>query len=209
MSTELRVAFVGAGGHGKVVADATISLGRDHIVGFFDDQPSLHGRTIMGFPVLGQISAWRDFSIDALIPAIGTNSIRRDITFREKARGARIMTIAHPRATVSSSSQLGDGVVVFAGAVVNAEAVIGDNVIVNTGAIVEHDCQIGNHVHLAPGSSMGGDVTIGEGTFLGMGSRVLPGVKIGDWCVVGAGAVVTKDVEDHATVVGVPARRLR
>lgn len=200
---------MGAGGHGKVVAEAAISLASNQIVGFFDDEPSLCGRSIIGLPVLGRISAWRDFNIDALIPAIGVNSIRRDLVLREKARGARIMTVVHPRATVSVSAQMGDGVVVFAGAVVNAEAVISDNVIVNTGAIVEHDCQVGSHVHLAPGSSMGGEVTIGEGTFLGMGSRILPGVKIGDWCVVGAGAVVTKDVEDHATVVGVPARRLR
>lgn len=200
---------MGAGGHGKVVVDAAMSLARNRIVGFLDDEPSLSGRSIMGLPVLGRISAWRDLNIDALIPAIGVNSIRRDVVLREKTRGARILTVVHPRATVSASAQMGNGVVVFAGAVVNAEAAIGDNVIVNTGAIVEHDCRVGNHVHLAPGSSMGGDVTIGEGTFLGMGSRILPGVKIGDWCVVGAGAVVTKDVEDHATVVGVPARKLR
>jgi sugar O-acyltransferase (sialic acid O-acetyltransferase NeuD family) len=200
---------VGAGGHGKVVADAAFILARDNVVGFLDDEPSLCGQSVIGLPVLGPISAWRDFAIDALIPAIGANSLRRDIILRERARGAATMTIVHPRATVSASSQLGDGVVVLAGAVVNACAVIGDNVVVNTGAIVEHDCRIGSHVHLAPGCCLAGEVSVGEGSFLGMGSRVLPGVKIGNWCVVGAGAVVTKDVENHTTVVGVPARRLQ
>lgn len=209
MSIGLRVACIGAGGHGKVVADAAISCARDHVVGFVDDKPSLLGQTIMGLPVLGRVSAWRDFDIDALIPAIGINRVRKDVVFRESVRGARIVTVVHPRATVSVSANMGDGVVVFAGAVVNAEAVIGDNVIVNTGAVVEHDCRVGSHVHLAPGSCMGGEVSIGEGAFLGIGSRVLPGVRIGNWCVVGAGAIVTKDVEDHATVVGVPARRIR
>jgi UDP-2-acetamido-3-amino-2,3-dideoxy-glucuronate N-acetyltransferase len=33
-------------------------------------------------------------------------------------------------------------------------------------------------------------------------------VAIGRWATVAAGAVVTKDVPDHALVVGVPARRI-
>jgi sugar O-acyltransferase (sialic acid O-acetyltransferase NeuD family) len=186
-----------------------MALARDQIVGFFDDDPSLGGQSIMGLPVLGRICAWRDFGVDALIPAIGANHARRDVVLREIAMGAVMITVVHPRASVSTWAQLRNGVVVFAGAIVNAGAVIGDNVILNTGVIVEHDCQVGSHAHLAPGCCLAGEVKIGEGSFLGVGSRVLPGVKIGDWCIVGAGAVVTKDVEDQATVVGIPARRLR
>jgi sugar O-acyltransferase (sialic acid O-acetyltransferase NeuD family) len=206
---DLRVACAGAGGHGKVVADIALSLGLENVAGFLDDDLTLCGRSIMGLPVLGRISAWRDFGIDALIPAIGTNLLRRDIMLRERAMGAELMTIVHPKAVVSGQSTLYEGVVVFAGAVINAGAIIGENVIVNTGAIVEHDCQVGSHVHLAPACCIAGEVQIGEGAFLGMGSRVLPGVKVGDWCVIGAGAVVTKDVADRAIVAGVPARRLR
>jgi sugar O-acyltransferase (sialic acid O-acetyltransferase NeuD family) len=202
------VGLIGAGGHGKVVADAAIALARDHLVGFFDDDAQLHGGSILGLPVLGSISAWRDFNVDALVPAIGANKARRDVVSREAALGATMMTIVHPRATVSAWAELGRGTVVFAGAVINPGAVIGDNVIVNTGAIVEHDCHVGDHVHVASGSSLAGDVRVGEGSLIGPGARVLRGVTIGEWCVVGAGAVVTRDVEAHATVVGVPARRL-
>jgi acetyltransferase-like isoleucine patch superfamily enzyme len=49
-------------------------------------------------------------------------------------------------------------------------------------------------------------VRICAGADVGVNSIVLPGVTVGRGAIVGAGAVVTKDVPDYATVVGVPAR---
>jgi acetyltransferase EpsM len=39
-----------------------------------------------------------------------------------------------------------------------------------------------------------------------VGSAAIVGVRIAPWSTVGAGAVVVRDVEEHSTVVGVPAR---
>ena len=41
---------------------------------------------------------------------------------------------------------------------------------------------------------------------IGTHATIISGVTIGEGALVGAGAVVTKDVPDHAIVVGVPAR---
>jgi UDP-2-acetamido-3-amino-2,3-dideoxy-glucuronate N-acetyltransferase len=41
---------------------------------------------------------------------------------------------------------------------------------------------------------------------IGSNATILAGVTIGENAIVGAGAVVTHDVPDYATVVGVPAR---
>ena len=65
---------------------------------------------------------------------------------------------------------------------------------------------IGNYVEVCPGVHISGKVTIGEFSFIGTGAVILPGIKIGSRCVVGAGAVVSKDVQDNVTVVGLPAK---
>jgi acetyltransferase-like isoleucine patch superfamily enzyme len=41
---------------------------------------------------------------------------------------------------------------------------------------------------------------------IGSNATILPGITIGEGAMVGAGAVVTRNVPDHAIVVGVPAR---
>ena len=45
-----------------------------------------------------------------------------------------------------------------------------------------------------------------RGASIGSGAVILCGVTIGESAMIGAGAVVTRDVPDHATVAGVPAR---
>lgn len=49
---------------------------------------------------------------------------------------------------------------------------------------------------------------VGTGASLGSGAVILGGVRIGEGALIGAGAVVTRDVEPHETVAGVPARQL-
>ena len=50
---------------------------------------------------------------------------------------------------------------------------------------------------------------IGDGAFVGVDTMLVAPVKLGKGARTGAGSVVTKDVPDGATAVGVPARVLR
>ena len=52
-------------------------------------------------------------------------------------------------------------------------------------------------------------VNIGNDVWIGTKAVVLRGVTIGDGAVIGAGAVVTRDVEPYAVVVGIPARKIK
>jgi UDP-2-acetamido-3-amino-2,3-dideoxy-glucuronate N-acetyltransferase len=50
------------------------------------------------------------------------------------------------------------------------------------------------------------DTVVERGASIGSGATILGGVRIGHGATIGAGAVVTKDVEPEAVVVGNPAR---
>ena len=51
-----------------------------------------------------------------------------------------------------------------------------------------------------------GTTLVRSGAALGANTVVVTGVTIGRWALIGSGSVVTKDVDDHAIVVGNPAR---
>ena len=52
-------------------------------------------------------------------------------------------------------------------------------------------------------------IVIEDDAWLGAGAIVTDGVHIGKGAVVAAGAVVTKDVEAHTVVAGVPAKLVK
>ena len=200
------VLILGAGGHGKVVADILVCQGVP-VLGFLDDDPMLEGQTRLGLPVLGRIDAYPRYEPGGLVLGVGDAARRRGVVRRGGAAAQPLWRSAvHPRATVAASARLGRGVTISAGAVVNPDASVGDHAIVNTGATVDHDCVIAAYGHIAPGAHLAGGVRIGEGALVGVGANVCPNCSIGAWAVVGAGAVVVCDIPAGVTALGVPAR---
>jgi sugar O-acyltransferase (sialic acid O-acetyltransferase NeuD family) len=198
-----RLVVLGAGGHAKVVL-ATALAGGWQGLSLYDDDPAKHGMRILGVPVAGNLPAPGSLDGVWLLAGFGSNARRAEMALRYP--GAHWATVLHPSAQVHASVRLGEGTVVFAGAVIQPDALLGCHVILNTGATVDHDCQLGDFVHVAPGSHLAGGVRLDPGTFMGIGSVAIPGVHIGAGCVVGAGAVVVRDLQPNLTAVGVPAR---
>lgn len=203
-----RLAILGAGGHGRVVADAAIVSGYTDVV-FFDDRwPEISKNGI--WPVVGTsddlLREWK--GTGEVIIGIGDNKTRLDFQSRVAARSLAVASVRHPAAVVSSTATVGTGTVVFAGTVINPFVVIGAACIVNTGATVDHDCELSDGVHVGPGAHLGGNVRVGEGAWIGIGAAIREAVEIGEYSIVGAGAAVVRDVEAGSTVAGVPARAL-
>lgn len=201
------ILVLGAGGHGKVVADILCCQGQP-VVGFLDDDPALWGSARLGLPVLGAIATYVEHAPGGLVLGVGNTAARTRIVARLGVRADGLWRNAiHPRATVARSVRLGRGVAVMAGAVVNPDAALGDHCVINTGATVDHDCVIGDFAHLGPGARLAGGIRVGREAFIGVGASIMPCLSIGEGAIVGAGSVVIADVPGHVTVKGIPARQ--
>ncbi len=209
MTQRLDLYVWGAGGHGKVVAEAALAAGRFSVRGYLDDDVTKRGRKVLGLPILGGLDALADLEGRVAVAAgIGDNRTRLNVLAHLEGRNVELCTVTHPSAVVASTALLGPWTYVGPGAVVHADARLGRACIVNSGAVVEHDNQLGEGVHVAGNATLGGNVVIGDGTLVGLGAVVLPGVTIGAWVVVGAGAAVLRDLSPHVVAVGCPARVL-
>jgi sugar O-acyltransferase (sialic acid O-acetyltransferase NeuD family) len=201
----MRLLILGAGGHGRAVADLAVECGWS-VVGFTDRSP---GPGVLGADADVQ-TLIRAGKADAAVVGLGNTALHRRIELFEllKKAGATIPTLVHPRACVSRTCRIGDGTVVFPGVVLGAAVEICENVVLYSNAVAEHDCRIAAHAYVSPGAILTGAVTLEESAFVGAGAVLFPGITVGVRGTVAAGAVVTNSVEAGATVLGSPARQI-
>lgn len=109
-----------------------------------------------------------------------------------QSRCAELFSVdIHPAATIGNGVMLDHA----SGIVIGSTAIVGSDV------YMLHGVTLG-----ATGKPTGGrkrHPTVGSRVVLGAGSAVLGDVRVGDGCTVGASAIVTKEVPDGATVIGV------
>ena len=129
---------------------------------------------------------------------------------------------------VREGAVIGRECILGKGTYVDANVRIGDRCKLQNSVFVFHGFNVEDGVFLGPGVMLlndkhprainpdgslksATDWTVSEavvryGAAVGGGAVVLPGVSVGRFAMVGSGAVVTRDVPDHAVVVGNPAR---
>lgn len=100
--------------------------------------------------------------------------------------------------SIPAGTRIGSGLYIghFGGIVVSGRSVIGKN------CNLSHGVTLGQ-ANRGPNK---GYPTIGDNVYIGPGAKVVGAVHIGNDVAIGANCVVTKDVPDHAVVVGVPGK---
>lgn len=136
--------IIGAGGHGKVVAEIAEDIGYEQIA-FLDDNV---------LDAIGKVSEFDDFKYkysNAFV-GIGNNKLRGELIQKLQDCGYTIPILIHPSAYVSRTAKIGNGTVVEPKAVVNANTVVGKGCIISAGSIVDHDVKVGICCHVNVGA---------------------------------------------------------
>lgn len=85
---------------------------------------------------------------------------------------------------------------------------LGDNVVISPNCVIDTSRHVYEKGHIT-NKSLFKSITIGEGSWIAANSTVVYGVNIGKGCIVAANSCVTKNVETHTMVGGVPAKIIK
>lgn len=206
--------IVGAKGFAKEVLEILQKNQSFDNLAFYDDM-SLEMPDLLydKFPVLkteSEVVEYFKLEGPEFSLGLGKPILRQKMYDKFRILGGKLTSTISDKADIGSFDiKIGQGTNVLPYAVIANGSNIGKGCIVYYNTLITHDCIVGDFVELSPGVTLLGSCKIGSHSQIGANATILPGITVGQNAIIGAGAVVTKDVQDNCTVVGIPAQVIK
>ena len=175
-----KLLLVGAGGLGRVTLEHAMEK---YQCSFVDDSYPV-GMEICGAPVVGY---------QLLVVTIGNNALREELYAQADALDYEFPSILARTAYVSPFAQLGWGCILLNNAVVQNGVQVGNGVILNAGAEAHHDCTIDDFALIYTNSVIRTGATVGKRAKIGSTVTVSNFAAVPEDAVVPDGSVVTPE----------------
>lgn len=202
-----KIIVVGAGGHAAELRDyinhhnTARSASAIEVVGFIDDNENNYQHYGFAEPFLGSIKDHQVRNDVSYLMGIANLEYRKPIIESFKIKGGKFVGFIHPTALISSSAEIGEGVVISHNASVGPKVRIGKFNMLNSRCTIGHDSVIGDYNFISPQVAISGNTIIGNENLLGTNSCTIPGMTIGNNNKIAAGMVIFKPVGDNETVI--------
>ena len=200
----------GAGCYGEIFYHEVCMYNSVEIVAFTVNQAYLDTPEFCGLPVVPFEEVKKVFPPEEYDMVVLTSPkkirTRKDMYVKAKELGYNLANYVSPRAIIEPGVIMGDNNIIFSDAFIGHHAILGNDNIIRQKVYLGHQSEMKDHNIIVANCTLGGRSKIGSLSFFGLGMVGRDCVSYGDEAFVGLGSVVTKDVEDYATVVGCPAK---
>ena len=204
------IIIIGAGGVGREVSLIIEKINKLkatwNLIGFIDDNINSWNRIINGYQIIGGMDLLETLPLDTyVVIAIANYNLKKKIVNKINNK-FKFATIIDPKVYIHDYMTIGEGTIIYEGAIITANIQVGNHVIISPKCGIGHDSIIKDYVSLLWNVNISGNDVIEEGVMMGSGSIIIQGKKIGKGSIIGAGAVVIDDIDSFTTAVGVPAK---
>lgn len=181
------------------------------IMGFLDDDQSVHGKDYCGIKVLGGrelLDVYEDAYVLA-VPGSPKGYLRRKSIIDGLCLDpSRFATIVHPSMVRAPDAKVGYNTLLMSNVVVSCGSRIGNHCIVLPNTVIAHDSSIGDYGCIGSNVSVSGSVSIGSECYIGSGVKMREHIRVGERTLIGLGSNVISDIEQATVAVGNPAKPL-
>lgn len=164
------------------------------------DDEYVSSQGVEGLPTLkfSQLEISHPIDDVVIIMAMGyddLNRSRESMFLRLKDKGYTIETYVHPDAKIYSQYRLGEGALIFPGAIIEPHAAVGANTLVWAGVVLAHHSRVGDHCWVAANAVISGQAKVDRNSFIGVSSTVVNKVTVEEYNIIGANALITKSTK--------------